>query len=29
MAEDGAPAVVPASGEIGAGRIMSVRDEWL
>jgi hypothetical protein len=29
MAEDCAPAVIPASGEINAGQIMSVRDELL
>jgi len=29
MAEDCAPAVIPASGEIIAGRIMGVRDELL
>jgi len=29
MAEDWAPAVIPASGEINAGQIMSVRAEWL
>jgi hypothetical protein len=29
MAEDWALAIIPASGEINAGQIMSVRDEWL
>jgi len=29
MAEDCAPAVIPANGEKSAGQIMSVRDELL